>query len=234
MNQNNTTAPNQKTSTSSNTHVEREIDEMKIDLGYTDINEDADPDEDFDPEIDSIQTLSLDQMVIDDNSPPTDILKESATPSQPTQASAEAIVTLSEVVITAEEKLPPTASAAQTAPSPAPKFTPPPAAPLTKPHGAKSENPFLPQHILDKLSQGRKDLADDIVQSSASLDMSTAILRTHARAERVGKPNLNNNPFSSKDRASKEKQKLIDDLVDEYLPLMAAELRRRLHKLLEQ
>lgn len=107
--------------------------------------------------------------------------------------------------------------------------------PFSKPLPEKSSNPFLPQHILDKLNKGRKDLADDIAQSSAALDVSTALLRTHARAERISRPQQHNtNPFASKDTREKQKQQLVDDLVDEYVPLIAAELRRRLHKLLDE
>jgi hypothetical protein len=103
----------------------------------------------------------------------------------------------------------------------------------------KSENPFLPQHILDRLNQGKRNLVEEIAQSSAALDASTAILRTHARAERLHKPVFTETKttanFSfSRDRAAQQKQKIVDELVDDYLPLLAAELRRRLRKLLDE
>ena len=91
----------------------------------------------------------------------------------------------------------------------------------------------MPKHIIDKLDQGRKDLEDDILQSSAALDVSTALLRTHARAEQMSSTRTNNNPFAAKDRVSQQKQKLVDEIVEEYLPLLASEMRRRLHKMLD-
>lgn len=240
--------------------------EMQIDLGYADDSTEAYTDDETAP-FDSIHTLSLDEMIIDDDMP-ANLLTESATIAEPTDDLEQAIVTLSEVVpeptpaqnaagesnfindaenlavlnaAPYSQQLPEQDSAvgiqikkdseAQGRPAIDPKLFN--MSELLKPLPEKSDNPFLPQHILDKLNQGRKHLADDIVQSSAALDVSTAILRTQARADKLNKPQLNNNPFSARDRASKEKQKLIDDLVDEYLPLVAAELRRRLHKILE-
>lgn len=237
--------------------------EMQIDLGYADLGEHPDMAEDSHTlHLDSIQTLSLDQIVVDEEDVAApDHFTESATLSQPTAASVEAMVTLSEMApgdspMDSPLESPPApniaapklnADAASPFVTIKPAQTPPqaplkaPSAPepvsahtFNKPLPEKSDNPFLPQHILDKLSQGRKDLADDIVQSSAALDVSTAILRTQARAERMNKPTLNNNPFSTRDRTAKAKQQLVDDLVEEYLPLVAAELRRRLHKLLDE
>lgn len=100
---------------------------------------------------------------------------------------------------------------------------------------ATGTNPFLPQHILDKLSKGRKELEDDIVQSSQALDISAALLRAHARApdKSAGSAGASQNPFATQTPSSKQKQKLVDDLVDDYLPLLTSELRRRLHQLLE-
>lgn len=108
-----------------------------------------------------------------------------------------------------------------------------PSAPLT----AKGENPFLPKHILDRLNQGR-NLVEEIAQSSAALDASTAILRTHARAERMNKPvygesQRHNYGSSNSNKSDRQRQALIDDLVDEYLPLIAAELRRRLNRMVD-
>lgn len=104
----------------------------------------------------------------------------------------------------------------------------------------RGENPFLPKHILDRLNQGR-NLVEEIAQSGAALDASTAILRTHARAERLSRPSHasdteehRSHQSFSKDKSELKKQKLIDDLVEDYLPLLAAELRRRLRKMLDE
>lgn len=119
------------------------------------------------------------------------------------------------------------------------RLTPIPAAPA-KPLPRKSENPFLPQHILDRLNQGRRDLVEEIAQSGAALDASTAMLRTRAQAERINRPSFSEPSSSttsnhfSRDKSAYKKQQLIDELVDEYLPLLASELRRRLKKILDE
>ena len=102
----------------------------------------------------------------------------------------------------------------------------------------KGENPFLPKHILDRLNQGKRNLVEEIAQSGAALDASTALLRAKARAER---PRAGQNTQheqrhsygSGKMKAEQQKQQLIDDLVEDYLPLIAAELRRRLKRMLD-
>ncbi len=256
--------PKSKDSDSATSHSEapHQSEELLVDLGYAEEQQDAH--EQDNPLIDTIQTLSLDQMVIEDDAPLVDTLTESATQSEPSEAREEAILTLSEVVpmveeVTAESKpaVPteePTASEPPHYSESSPLAQSIPLTPLTpantgklqsellnvpgapeqpKLSPSKRENPFLPQHILDKLNKGRQELEADFVQSSAALDVSTAILRTHARAERLGRPQINN-PFSAKDREALEKQKLVDQLVDEYLPLVAAELRRRLHQMLDK
>lgn len=104
----------------------------------------------------------------------------------------------------------------------------------TKPHLKKGENPFLPQHILDKLNQGRRNLVEEIAQSSAALDASTARLRSRTRSERFERINeLAEAPSAQRGRVAEQRDQLIDDLVEEFLPLIAAELRRRLKRMLK-
>lgn len=125
-------------------------------------------------------------------------------------------------------------------PQPTVTLTPVPAptSSLAKPLPQKSENPFLPQHILDRLNQGKRNLVEEIAQSGAALDASTAILR--ARADRLHKPSFSdqsNNVITNsytRDKSTYKKQQLVDELVDEYLPLLASELRRRLRKILDE
>lgn len=220
--------------------------EMEIDLGYAEYTDAYSEAEELD-ELDLIEDLG------DSDTP---ILTERVEEDLHTQniAKLEAIVfgedddqtgsepepqaLVSEPVeqpapIRAPEK-PPTPSAPTLAPtSSAVKPGLHPAAPLT----AKGENPFLPKHIMDRLNQGR-NLVEEIAQSSAALDASTAILRTHARAERMNKPVYGENQRqnysgSSSSRNERQRQALIDDLVEEYLPLIAAELRRRLNRMVE-
>jgi hypothetical protein len=88
------------------------------------------------------------------------------------------------------------------------------------------------------LNQGKRNLVEEIAQSSAALDASTAILRTHARAERLNRPayaEAKPQQYTfARDKSGLQKQKLVDDLVEEYLPLIAAELRRRLRRILDE
>lgn len=219
--------------------------ELSVNLGYAEETEDYVENDDL-AEMDEIQTLPLAEMVLDD--------------SQDQMVSAEQkqqIATLEAIVFDggnpnapapkkdrSEERSNPPAereSVKDELPHPPETLvfaTPPPVSPpLTKPLPTKSENPFLPQHILDRLNQGKRNLVEEIAQSSAALDASTAILRTHARAERLTKPTYSEprpQHSFSRDKTAQQKQKMVDDLVEEYLPLIAAELRRRLRKLLDE
>lgn len=220
--------------------------ELSVNLGYAEETEDYVENDDL-AEMDEIQTLPLAEMVLDD--------------SQDQLVSAEQkqqIATLEAIVFDGGNPNAPapkkdrsdekpnlntereSATADDIPPLPESLVfaTPPPVSPpLTKPLPTKSENPFLPQHILDRLNQGKRNLVEEIAQSSAALDASTAILRTHARAERLTKPTYSEprpQHSFSRDKTAQQKQKMVDDLVEEYLPLIAAELRRRLRKLLDE
>lgn len=99
----------------------------------------------------------------------------------------------------------------------------------------KTENPFLPQHILDKLHQGRRTLVEEIAQSSAALDASTALFRSRTRPdrfERIAALGQLSPPTHAKSRISDQRDQMVDELVAEFLPLVAAELRRRLKRML--
>lgn len=95
----------------------------------------------------------------------------------------------------------------------------------------KKENPFLPQHILDRLHGSSRNLVEEIAQSSAALEACTALLRTRAVTDRLLSSATR---LAAEDKSLVRKQKLVDELVDDYLPLIAAELRRRLHKMLDE
>lgn len=204
-----------------------------------------------DPE-DPIHTLSLQEAILDEeqsqniatleaivfdgddpNAPApksiTSAAKQSENPAKPEPASANTLEP----------------ATSQTQPVTPITLTPVPAAatPSAKPLPQKSENPFLPQHILDRLNSGKRNLVEEIAQSGAALDASTAMLRTRARAERMHKPSFSdesnhktnsNYPRDSRDKSAHKKQQLVDELVDEYLPLLASELRRRLRKILDE
>ncbi len=96
----------------------------------------------------------------------------------------------------------------------------------------RKENPFLPQHILNRLQGSSRSLVEEIAQSSAALEASTALLRNNkSRAARLAPAAQ---AVAADDRLSLKKQKMIDDLVDDYMPLIAAELRRRLRRMLDE
>lgn len=229
--------------------------ELNVDLGYLDTTGEAE--EDNLASYDEIQTLPLAEMILEDDrnsliSPEQKkhietleaIVFASENPNAPApkQGSIQAEAPAPEAAAPVEPPAPSAApvstpnSVAQT------PFTPPPAPAEGRPLPKKSENPFLPQHILDRLNQGKRNLVEEIAQSSAALDASTAILRTHARAERLNRSTYGSSAYGdsgpqysfSRDKSAMQKQKLVDDLVDEYLPLIAAELRRRLRKMLDE
>ncbi len=95
----------------------------------------------------------------------------------------------------------------------------------------KKENPFLPQHILDRLQGSGRNLVEEIARSSATLEACTALLRTRAATDRLLSSATR---LAAEDQSLVRKQKLVDELVDDYLPLIAAELRRRLHRMLDE
>lgn len=224
--------------------------ELNVDLGYAEETAEYSEADDL-ADMDEIYTLPLAEMVLDDSQDPL----VSAEQNQQI-ATLEAIVFDSEnpnvpaprKADPASEILNPHAGPELTAasedepllntPESLTLATPLPVSPpLTKPLPKTSDNPFLPQHILDRLNQGKRNLVEEIAQSSAALDASTAILRTHARAERLAKPTYSEarpQQAFSRDKSTQQKQKLVDELVEEYLPLIAAEMRRRLRKLLDE
>jgi hypothetical protein len=178
-------------------------------------------------EPDSIVTLSLGEALLDNNAD-SDL------------AAFEAMVfgrkpTLPEINTTQVEATP-----ANPAPIPPTYKTATPAyAPPAQPVVAKGENPFLPKHILDRLNHGKRNLVEEIAQSGAALDASTALLRNRARADSLQRhgfsdPNTASTATSNRDKNTYKKQQLIDELVEEYLPLLASELRRRLRKVLDE
>lgn len=217
--------------------------ELSVDLGYA-----ADSAEDADDlaDMEEIQTLPLAEMVLDESSRrfTSAHLDELESAEQKRHiATLEAIVFDSGDPTAPAPKYPHSESESADAPvQTAPTSSDAPAAPLStpphKPLPIKSDNPFLPQHILDRLNAGKRNLVEEIAQSSAALDASTAILRTHARAERLNRPTYTESKpqqYSfARDKSTMQKQKIVDDLVEEYLPLIAAELRRRLRKILDE
>lgn len=234
-----------------NANAEESAQELNVSLGYA---EPADNLSEEDEDLEAIQTLPLDSMVIESPSDIKQREREIATleaivfdgvdpevaknhiddvptlePLQNIHSEAESASATSQPAETEENKpkinIPPHI-AAHSSPKPLPKT---------------SSNPFLPQHILDRLNQGRRNLVEEIAASGAALDASTAMLRarTHTERERHAKAQQhheapNGSPSHSQDLETAQTQILIDEIVDEYLPLLASELRKRLKAVLDK
>ncbi|HEY7773907.1 MAG TPA: hypothetical protein VIC26_12060 [Marinagarivorans sp.] len=90
------------------------------------------------------------------------------------------------------------------------------------------DNPFLPQHLRERLSKSKTSLLEEIARSSESLDASTAMLRSFASDP--AKAQAAAAVVSTPDNY----QALVDMLVAKYLPLIEADLRQRLSTSLQQ
>lgn len=84
---------------------------------------------------------------------------------------------------------------------------------------AKGENPFLPKHIRERLKSTNSQLVEAIAQTTDSLlprqSSSTPALNSQANTESI-------------ESESTSSSVLVDQLVEEYLPKIEAELRKRL------
>lgn len=95
----------------------------------------------------------------------------------------------------------------------------PPVAPQAPPPGSKPPNPFLPYDSLAKLAGERVQLERLLQQSLQELPASP---HTGAREVRM------------QARLHSEAQLILQDVIDEILPVIEAELRKRLSGRLEQ
>ncbi len=92
-------------------------------------------------------------------------------------------------------------------------------------------NPFLPSHILKQLKQDNAGLIEEIAQSGDALNASTALIRAHTRA----KPsNFTPRETNTRDERKVSRYKTIDDLVEKYLPVIEADLRRKLRDVVDE
>ncbi len=120
--------------------------------------------------------------------------------------------------------------------------------PKAKPFKAKAlssneENPFLPQHLRDRLDKSKNSLIKEIALSDESLEASRALLRNFT----YDKATTQTTPLSRKTELGESKisishplakqsnhQELIDGLVEKYLPMIESDLRQHLTLLLEE
>lgn len=104
--------------------------------------------------------------------------------------------------------------------------TPPPHQPSTN---AGEENPFLPQHLRERLNQSKSSLLEEIARSSESLDASTALLKNVARHPKRKEASLQSQLDTADFTDDASISGVIDGMVAKYLPLIEADLRQRLH-----
>lgn len=106
----------------------------------------------------------------------------------------------------------------------------------------REENPFLPQHLRDRLDQSKNSLFQEIARSGESLEASTALLRNFAydkttfkgASNRAAEPNSSKTSTSSSHLKQQNHQDIIDSLVEKYLPMIETDLRQHLTLLLEE
>ncbi len=96
------------------------------------------------------------------------------------------------------------------------------------PASGSGENPFLPKHIRERLSKGRSTIMDELMQVGDSLSRD----KTHfppppANTDAPAHPT----PVL---HSSKQTDRIVEELVAEYLPRMEAELRKRLREQLSR
>lgn len=192
------------------------------------------PTDTIDLSLEAIQTLTLDSVVEEDSEDATRRQQEIATLEaivfdgvSPEQLNDEAESTNEGEV--AEEKV-----GENQEPDQISVYIPPHIAMHAeqKPLPKTSSNPFLPQHILDRLNDGRRNLVEEIARSGAELESSTAILRARTKTER--NRHFPNAQADARDPDEVKKQQLVEDIVEEFLPALADELRKRLREQLDQ
>ncbi|MDZ7923964.1 MAG: hypothetical protein U5M23_07870 [Marinagarivorans sp.] len=92
------------------------------------------------------------------------------------------------------------------------------------------DNPFLPQHLRERLNQSKSFLLEGIAKSSESLDASTALLKNFSDATDAHKTLKTAHKYTE----INDHSQLIDALVAKYLPVIESELRQQLSDTLSQ
>lgn len=95
---------------------------------------------------------------------------------------------------------------------------------------ADNENPFLPRHIRERLSQGRSTIMDELMQVGHSLNRDKSQFQRHASGPESEGPSHPTPMLHS----SRQTDRIVEELVAEYLPRMEAELRKRLREQLSK
>lgn len=95
---------------------------------------------------------------------------------------------------------------------------------------ATGENPFLPKHIRDRLTQGKNSFLEEIALVNESLKRAPS--RANDSKPEIRAPQKNQAGSSSHRKA--DYQKVVDELVKEFLPQLENALRKRLTQILSE
>lgn len=100
------------------------------------------------------------------------------------------------------------------------------------PSAIEEENPFLPKHIRDRLSRGRSTIMEELMQVGDSLNRDKSQFQyspANADAEASAGSDTSTPPAPVL-YSSNQADRVVEELVAEYLPRMEAELRKRLRE----
>lgn len=116
-------------------------------------------------------------------------------------------------------------------PPPAAKPQPAPAKPDTATlSSGRGENPFLPKHIRERIEANRKQQSAMMEALAPSAPASAKPAEPEAKAPTPGKGSAAARP----NKAVLDHEKLIDEMVERFLPSIEAALRERLQALLRE
>lgn len=104
--------------------------------------------------------------------------------------------------------------------------------PKASPVVADEENPFLPKHIRDRLSRGRSTIMDELMQVGDSLNRDKSQFQYSPADTEIETTTASATPAppAPLPHPSKQTDRIVDELVAEYLPRLEAELRKRLRE----
>lgn len=95
---------------------------------------------------------------------------------------------------------------------------------------AMGENPFLPKHIRDRLTQGKNSFLEEIALVNESLKRAPSRPADNKPEIRAPQKPL----YTGRDPQKADYQKVVDELVKEFLPQLESALRKRLTQILSE
>ena len=99
---------------------------------------------------------------------------------------------------------------------------------------AEGENPFLPAHIRERLHQNKNSILEDLAHVGESLAKHEASIKNEASNEFEESPlNAHNITDTNPPITNSTLNRLVDELVIQYLPIIEKDLREKLLKQLK-